>query len=827
MADCDEVGPALNDVIRSMTEVPIGRLKQLTQKYGFDFGKSFSLIKRTWYCDNNGLALVDIGDSPLVQAETKDFIIHPSIIDACLQSCLLSRVNRQIDDLAVAPLPFALESITLSDVPSTNQLYCHVSEGLHDIGRYDITLMSPSGNVLLTMSGFRVVELRNLPRLFTSDESIAYDMLWKEAEAQEHKRMAPNLTCILLRDSSLFSDALITKLHDSKVKVITIDPPKSFCFDAEAIGAISTAFLDTPPNDSFRLKVVNMWPVETTLLPSNFDVIEQVQNLAFSSSVFLIQQLVNKGWLDCQLLLVTESTQRLDTSVRSPQSNFIPLASTVWGLRRTAKLEEPDLKITTIDLSNKNDVDEVDCLLSEILGDGIEDEVAFRDGKRFINRLVRSKISSEQPKSDGNFRKEESSLYLSKIPASQKLCLRQNSTSKPLLSEITMELLYFWTPSESIVDAAKPNACVFIVGKVAALPRGTEIAKLQIGDVVCGVMTSGRVSRSLPIKANNVFSKPACLTQEQATCIPASLAIAFYVLQRVATTEEKKTLLIHQAQLSPGPASVALAKTLGHRVFCTISDTCQSSTKSFLLELGAESVVHQRFISFEGCFSNTVDAIIFFHPPPPNTLQKSSRVLKRGGKVVILCSEFNGDVVFPVNKNVVYERENISDILRSPQTYQKLSLESLRVLNDGGLLAKLLEINLISTEVLTAVEAANETRLNESSSKRSTTSSSGVSFHIYSFASSEAGFTLQKIPVLPRGLDEYGLKENRTYLVVGGTRGFGFEVACWMAENGAKSIGLIGRSKPSDAENQKLRKIEGKTGVQFHIFQVIQCITFK
>ena len=613
--------------------MPIERLKQLTQKYGFDFGKSFSLIEKTWYCDNNGLALVDIGDSPLVQAESKDFIVHPSILDACLQSCLLSRVNRQIDDLAVAPLPFGLKSITLSDVPSTNQLYCHVSEDLNYIGRYNITLMSPSSKVLLTMSGFRVVEMRQLPRQFTSDEDLAYDMLWEEADVQEHKRMTPDLTCILLRDSSLFSNALITKLHDSKVKVITVDPPKSFCFDAKAVEAISTAFLDTPQNDSFSFKVVNMWPVDTTLIPSNFDVIERVQNLAFSSSVFLIQQLVNKGWLNCQLLLVTESTQRLDTSIRSPQSNFIPWASTVWGLRRTAKLEEPDLKITTIDLGDKNDLDEVDCLLSEILGDSEEDEVAFRDGKRFINRLVRSKISSEQPKSDGNFSKEESFLYLSNIPASQKLCLRQNSASKPLLSEITMELLYFWTPSESIVDAAKANACIFTVGKVVALPRGTEIAKLQIGDVVCGVMTSGRVSRSLPIKANNVFSKPACLTQEQATCIPASLAIAFYALQRVATAEESKTLLIHQAQLSPGPASVALAKTLGHRVFCTISDTCQSSTKSALLELGAESVVHQRFTSFEDHFSNPLDAIIFFHPPPPNTLQKSSRALKRGEKL--------------------------------------------------------------------------------------------------------------------------------------------------------------------------------------------------
>ena len=804
-----------------MTEVPIGRLKQLTQKYGFDFGKSFSLIKKTWYCDNSGLALVDIGDSPLVQAESKDFIVHPSILDACFQSCFLSRVNRQIDDLAVVPLPFEVKSITLSDVPSTNQLYCHVSEDLSYNERYNITLMSPSGNVLLTMSGFRAVEMRQLPRQFTSDESLAYEMLWKEADVQEHKRMAPDLTCILLRESSSFSNALITKLHDSKVKVITVDPPKSFCFDAKTIEAISTAFLDTPPNDSFSVKVVNMWPVETTQLPSNFDVIEQVQNLALSSSVFLIQQLVNKGWPNCHLLLVTESTQRLDTSIRSPQSNFIPWASTVWGLRRTAKLEEPDLKITTIDLGDKNDLDEVDCLLSVILGDGKEDEAAFRDGKCFINRLVRSNISSEQPTNDENFRKEESSLYLSNIPASQKICLRQNSVSKPLLSEITMELFHFWTPSESIVDAAKPNACIFTVGKVVALPGGTEIAKLQVGDVVCGVMTSGRVSRSLPIRANNVFSKPACLTQEQATCIPASLAIAFYALQRVATTEESKTLLIHQAQLSPGPASVALAKTLGHRVFCTISDTCQSSTKSALLELGAESVVHQRFTSFEDHFSNPLDAIIFFHPPPPNTLQKSSRALKRGGKVIILCPEFSGDVVLPANKNVVYERENISDILRSPQTYQKFSLESLRVLEDGGLLEKLLEINLISTEVPTAVEAANETRLNESSSKRSTKSSPGISFHIYSFAPSEAGFPLQKIPVLPRGLDECGLKENRTYLVAGGIRGFGFEVACWMAGNGAKSIGLIGRSKPSDAENQKLRDIERKTGVQFHIFQVI------
>ena len=50
--------------------------------------------------------------------------------------------------------------------------------------------------------------------------------------------------------------------------------------------------------------------------------------------------------------------------------------------------------------------------------------------------------------------------------------------------------------------------------------------------------------------------------------------------------------------------------------------------------------------------------------------------------------------------------------------------------------------------------------------------------------------------------------------------GFGFEVACWMTENGAKSVALLGRSKPSDAKRQELREIERRTGAKIHTFQV-------
>ena len=662
-------------------------------------------------------------------------------------------------------LPVAFEGITLYNVPNTNQLYCHVVEDAKEFGKFDITLMSPSGRVLLTMREFRIAELNSTPRRFTSD-GLVYEMKWMEEDLQGQRAMAPDLTCLLLRDSSPFSDILIAKLHAARVNVITVDPPNTLFFDAETKEAISREFTAIHSIHSSILKVFNMWPVETTLLPNNFDVIEKAQNLAFSSSVFLIQQLARNHFLDSRLLLVSESTQLLSTATKS-QSDSIPWASTIWVLRKTAKLEESDLKITTIDLGNKNDNEEVDLLLSEILGDSIEEEVAFRDRKRLINRVVRSNIFTEQPTIHSDV-SDWRSLYLSTIPASRKVCFRHRSFSWPSPSEVTIELLYCWTPSESILDVAKPDACVFTVGKVIHLPRETASNQIQIGDVVCGVMASGRVSRSVSMQVSNTFVKPTILTQEQATYIPACLAIAFHALQRIGTMGEKKKLLIHQAHRGPGPVAVALAKALGHEVFCTISDTCQSVTESTLLELGAKSVAHQSLTRFEKDSIDAFDAVLFFYPPTPNALQKSSRRLKRGGKVVILGAEFDGAVVFPAKKNVLYVRETISVIIRSPKTH---------------------------TDIPTAVEAANKANLNDSPPKRVMRESRGISFLVHSFAPPEGGSDLQTIPVLPRGLDVCGLKEDRTYLVAGGTRGFGFEVARWMAENGAKSIGLMGRSK--------------------------------
>ena len=811
----DEIGPALEERLTTMTKVTTQRFSETSKKLGFNYGPAFSLIKEIWQRDNEGLCLIDISGLPAIQAEAESYVVHPCILDACLQSSFIPIGNLLTEDTSLVPVGF--KSITLRDVPSTKQLYCHVTADITTFGKFDVTLMSPSGKVLLKISDFRATELTSTERPFSFDD-LAYEEEWMEVVLQRKKETTQNPTCIVLKDSSVFSDALITRLQAAKVNFVTVDLPNARCFNIEAEEAITAAFAGIPPDQLSNLRVVNTWPVETNLLPENLDVIDQAQRLAMGSSVFLLKLLMGKEWLSSRLFFVTERTQLLNACPKS--ASTIPWSSTVWGFRRTARLEEFDIRMISVDLSNKEDMLEVDSLAEEILGESIEEEVAFRDGKRFINRMVRTKLSPEKPTNQKMESKKKGSLYLSCIPSSTTLCLREKSLSKPSNSELTVDLLYCWTPSESLIDVAKPKGCVFVVGKVTDLPGESRTSHVQIGDEVCGVVASGRVSSSVAIQVNNMFVKPTGLTKEQAAYIPACLAIASYALQRVASGEENQSLLIHEANRGPGPAAVALAKTLGHRAFCTVPDTCQTSTKALLLELGAESVVHQGSSGFDDDSFQSFDAVLFFYPPAPNALQESCRSLKRGGKVLILSSEFTGDLVFTAATNVRYEREDMTDILKSPQVYEKLSLASLDLLEGNEVLERLLAVQIVSIDLATAIKVVNTSLDKQSSPQHEIKASSSISFQIHAFPSSGESSDLDKIPVLPCGLDECGLKDDRTYLVAGGIRGYGFEVACWMVENGAKSIGLLGRSKPSDAKCEEVRKIERRTGAKIHMFQV-------
>ena len=213
-----------------MERMPNEEFRGVTEKFGFNYGPTFSIIKEIWKGDNEGLCLIDIAEAHTIQEETGRYVVHPSILGACLQSCFVPLGNSSIDDKSIVPVGF--KRVALNDLPLTSQLFCHVTANVSEFGRFDVTLMNPSGYVLLTMTDFRVAELTSSPRQLPLAD-LAYDVQWREAELTRQGERTPPLTFIVLKDSSDLSNYLISSLQAREVNVIAVNPPDGHCFDSE------------------------------------------------------------------------------------------------------------------------------------------------------------------------------------------------------------------------------------------------------------------------------------------------------------------------------------------------------------------------------------------------------------------------------------------------------------------------------------------------------------------------------------------------------------------------------------------------------------------
>jgi len=135
----DQIGPALEERLTNMTKMTTGRFRERSEKVGLNYGPTFSINKEIWQRDNEEIYLIDIRGLPAIQAEVESYLVHPCILDACLQSCFIPIVT---EDSFFVPVGF--KSIMLRNVPSTKQLYCHVTADITTFRKFDVTLMSPS-----------------------------------------------------------------------------------------------------------------------------------------------------------------------------------------------------------------------------------------------------------------------------------------------------------------------------------------------------------------------------------------------------------------------------------------------------------------------------------------------------------------------------------------------------------------------------------------------------------------------------------------------------------------------------------------------------------
>ena len=71
-------------------------------------------------------------------------------------------------------------------------------------------------------------------------------------------------------------------------------------------------------------------------------------------------------------------------------------------------------------------------------------------------------------------------------------------------------------------------------------------------------------------------------------------------------------------------------------------------------------------------------------------------------------------------------------------------------------------------------------------------------------------FDVEQIPIGPCTEDGHLFRAQATYLITGGARGFGLELAKWMAAQGARHLVLMSRSGPPTTRRRPTSKRAGR-----------------
>lgn len=139
--------------------------------------------------------------------------------------------------------------------------------------------------------------------------------------------------------------------------------------------------------------IIHLWGLEQPLAEAiTVSTLEAAQTLACGSALHLVQALANaENVKTLPLWLVTRGAQPIGSTVGASVVGQTPL----WGLGRVIALEHPELWGGLIDLDPQDSLaDSARQIVAELQGLDGEDQVAWRNGQRYIARLVKS----SQPK---------------------------------------------------------------------------------------------------------------------------------------------------------------------------------------------------------------------------------------------------------------------------------------------------------------------------------------------------------------------------------------------------------------------------------------------
>lgn len=380
----------------------------LVQRMGLQYGPAFRTVEEIATGPRHAVGRVTIPES--VRDELGTYRFHPSLIDAAFQVLLASAAPRTADGaLPSSPyLPVGVDTITIPG-QTAEEMYV-LAEITHADARLiisDISLCDAQGRILVDIRGFRAQSLDAAAGLTPErvDQGL-YELQWRLSPREDDPEQVPEAapagaqpgTWVLFTGPSGVGAEVARQLTAAGRHVITVSPGEV----KEPTGTPSGGYVldHARPEHYQRLlrklaheteisTVLHLWSLDIPFSgESTLAALQDGQDLGALSALHLMRALSAEATQRLpRVWLVTRTAQAVGETSR-------PLAlpqSPMWGIGRVIGHQEfTGMWGGLVDLDTGPDDEEARRLIDEITARRGEDQIAFRDGQRYLARLAPS-----------------------------------------------------------------------------------------------------------------------------------------------------------------------------------------------------------------------------------------------------------------------------------------------------------------------------------------------------------------------------------------------------------------------------------------------------
>lgn len=489
-----------------------------------------------------------------------------------------------------------------------------------------------------------------------------------------------------------------------------------------------------------------------------------------------------------------------------------PVQSGLWGFGRTALNEYPHLNIRLLDIGGGLKIDEAadhlqalietPCDLREIIitPDALHG-LQVRRGAPPVNRITDT-TGAELSTSPATV------LQLTQSGDLDSLQWTAHHRTTPGLEEVEIEVVAtglnfrdtMWSlgllPEEALEDGfAGPTVGFECSGRVAAV--GPDVTHLQVGDPVIA-MAPACFASHVTVTTKAVARLPDNLALVDAATIPVAFLTAHYALDYLAHLRKGEWVLIHGAAGGVGLAAVQIAKQIGARIIATAGT---DEKRAFLKTLGADHVLDTRSLEFvedvKAITGAGVDVLL--NSLAGEATERSIDLMRPFGRFLELGKrDFYANTkvgLRPFRRNVSYFGIDADQLLTyRPDVVAAIFNEIIEGFANGTYTP-------LPHRIFESAAVVDAFRLMQKSG------------HI--------GKIVVKAPAANSGMQfsnrEFTANPDGTHIIVGGTGGFGLEMAGWLADRGARHILLTSRSGGSSSTLTKLTAALFDRGVDLRV----------